>query len=73
MGHSMGGFSTWWLGQKYADIWASIAPLSGYLPDVDFLLPKLTNVPVQVSIGGAEVPAWVEASRKLVQTMKARG
>jgi predicted peptidase len=73
MGHSMGGFGTWWLGQKYADTWAAIAPMSGVLPNVDYQLPRLVRVPVQISIGGAETPAWVEASRKLAETMKARG
>jgi predicted peptidase len=73
MGHSMGGFGTWWLGQKYADTWAAIAPMSGVLPDVDYQLPRLVGVPVQISIGGAETPAWVEASRALAATMKARG
>jgi predicted peptidase len=73
MGHSMGGFGTWWLGQKYADTWAAIAPMSGVLPDVDYQLTKLTRVPVQISIGGAETPAWVEASRALAATMKTRG
>jgi len=73
MGHSMGGFGTWWLGQKYADTWAAIAPMSGVLPNVDYQLPKLKAVPVMVSIGGAENPAWVEASRKQVDTMKAMG
>ena len=38
MGHSMGGFGTWWLGQKYADTWAAIAPMSGVLPNVDYQL-----------------------------------
>jgi predicted peptidase len=73
MGHSMGGFGTWWLGQKYANTWAAIAPMSGVLPDVDYQLPRLMRVPVHVSIGGAETPAWVEASRRLVETMKAKG
>jgi predicted peptidase len=73
MGHSMGGFGTWWLGQKYADTWAAIAPMSGVLPDVDYQLARLARVPAHVSIGGAENPAWVEASRTLVETMKASG
>jgi poly(3-hydroxybutyrate) depolymerase len=73
MGHSMGGFGTWWLGQKYADTWAAIAPMSGVLPDVDYQIQKLTRVPVQISIGGAENPAWVQASRALAETMKAKG
>ena len=73
MGHSMGGFGTWWLGQKYAAKWAAIAPMSGVLPNVDYQLPKLKAVPVMVSIGGAEAPAWVEASRKEVDAMNAAG
>ena len=73
MGHSMGGFGTWWLGQKHADIWAAIAPMSGVLPDVDYHLPRLRDVPVHISIGGAENPAWVEASRRQVETMRAMG
>jgi poly(3-hydroxybutyrate) depolymerase len=73
MGHSMGGFGTWWLGQKYASTWAAIAPMSGVLPNVDYQLPKLKNVPVMISIGGAENPAWVDASRKQFEAMKALG
>jgi predicted peptidase len=73
MGHSMGGFGTWWLGQKHADTWAAIAPMSGVLPNVDYQLSKLKNVPVMVSIGGAENPAWVDASRKQIDAMKALG
>lgn len=73
MGHSMGGFGTWWLGQKYADMWAAIAPLSGVLPDIDYRLPRLREVAVHVSIGGEENPAWVEASRMQVEAMNAMG
>ena len=73
MGHSMGGFGTWWLGQKHAQLWAAIAPMSGVLPDVDYQLPKLRNVAVHVSIGGAETPAWVAASRAQVTALKKLG
>jgi hypothetical protein len=47
--------------------------MSGVLPDVDYRLPRLENVAVHVSIGGAETAAWVEASRAQVETMKAMG
>jgi poly(3-hydroxybutyrate) depolymerase len=73
MGHSMGGFGTWWLGQKHAQLWAAIAPMSGVLPDVDYQLPKLKKVAVHVSIGGAENPAWVMASRAQVAALKQLG
>ena len=29
MGHSMGGAGTWYLGAKYSDLWAGVAPISG--------------------------------------------
>jgi predicted peptidase len=73
MGHSMGGFGTWWIGQKYADLWAAIAPMSGVLPDVDYHLRRLSDVAVHVSIGSDENPAWVEASRAQVETMMEMG
>ena len=73
MGHSMGGFGAWWLGQKYADLWAAIAPMSGVLPNVDYQLARLTRVPVHISIGGQENPEWVAASRRQVETMQAMG
>jgi len=73
LGHSMGGFGTWWLGQKYADRWAAIAPMSGVLPNVDYQLARLERVPVHVSIGGQENPDWVDASRRQVETMRAMG
>jgi predicted peptidase len=73
MGHSMGGFGTWWLGQKYAGLWAAIAPMSGVLPEVDYHLQNLESVAVHISIGGEENPAWVEASRQQVARMKAMG
>lgn len=73
LGHSMGGFGTWWLGQKYAERWAAIAPMSGVLPDVDYQLPRLKSVPVHISIGGRENPDWVAASRRQADTMRAAG
>jgi predicted peptidase len=73
LGHSMGGFGTWWLGQKHAERWAAIAPMSGVLPNVDYHLPRLQNVPVHISIGGKENPDWVAASRQQADTMRAEG
>jgi predicted peptidase len=73
LGHSMGGFGTWWLGQKHAELWAAIAPMSGVLPNVDYHLARLTDVPVHISIGGQENPDWVAASRQQVETMQAMG
>jgi poly(3-hydroxybutyrate) depolymerase len=41
MGHSMGGSGTWYLGRKYADMWAAIGPMSG-------------GIPVIAAVGGEE-------------------
>jgi len=47
--------------------------LSGVLPNFNYHLPRLRDVAVMVSFGDAETPAWVEASRAQVETMKAMG
>jgi predicted peptidase len=55
MGHSMGGAGTWYVGQKYADIWAGLAALSGsgnrfFTPDYE----KLAAIPMHISVGSEE-------------------
>jgi hypothetical protein len=50
-----------------------LVAVTGALPDIDYHLPRLQDVAVHVSIGGAENPDWVEASRRQVDTMKAMG
>lgn len=55
MGHSMGGAGTWYLGQKYADVWAGMAALSGsgnrfFTPDYE----KLAGIPIHISVGSEE-------------------
>ena len=62
MGHSMGGFGTWWLGQKHADLWAAIAPMSGRaaergLPSRASCAragPRLDRRPRESRVGGRE-------------------
>ena len=31
-GHSMGGWGTWWIGLRHADLFAGICPMSGFAP-----------------------------------------
>ena len=55
MGHSMGGAGTWYLGQKYADMWAGLAALSGtgnrfFTPDYE----ELAGTPIHISVGSEE-------------------
>ena len=72
MGHSMGGFGAWYLGAKYADLWAAIAPMSGTTPSHEIDVKTLAKLPVLVAVGGEEVPT-VAASKAKVEQLKAAG
>jgi predicted peptidase len=72
MGHSMGGMGTYVLGQKYAEQWAAIAPMSGTLADATYSLDRLTNVAVMLSAGATET-ATVAAARAQVEQMRKMG
>jgi predicted peptidase len=74
MGHSMGGFGTWFLGQKHIDMWAAIAPMSGIndngLKELD--IRKLARKPILVAVGEQETDTVV-TSKKAVEALKAAG
>lgn len=74
MGHSMGGFGTWFLGQKHAGTWAAIAPMSGInengLKELDFR--TLARKPVLVAVGEQEADTVV-SSKKAVDALMAAG
>jgi predicted peptidase len=74
MGHSMGGFGAWFLGQKHLDKWAAIAPMSGInengLKELD--IGKLARKPVLVAVGEQETDTVI-TSRKAVAALKAAG
>jgi predicted peptidase len=74
MGHSMGGFGAWFLGQKHLDMWAAIAPMSGIneaaLKELD--IKKLARKPVMVAVGEQETETVV-TSKKAVEALKAAG
>jgi predicted peptidase len=74
MGHSMGGGGTWYLGQKYAEKWAALAPIAGGGADAEnYPFDRLKGMPVMVSLGDADATAPVGASRAMVSQMKSRG
>jgi predicted peptidase len=72
MGHSMGGMGAYVLGQKYADKWAAIAPMSGTLADAEYFLGRLLHVAVMLSAGSTET-AVVEAAEKQIDVMNEMG
>jgi poly(3-hydroxybutyrate) depolymerase len=72
MGHSMGGAGTWYLGQKHADRWAAIAPMSGtgLFSSVDPSV--MARLPVMVAVGGEET-GQLAPSRSTVEQIEAAG
>jgi predicted peptidase len=68
MGHSMGGAGTYFLGQKYNDIWAAIAPMSGTFGGGDYHYDRLKDMPILVSCGEKET-GIVEAATAQLKEM----
>ena len=66
MGHSMGGWGTWWIGLRNQDTFACLCPMSGYAPE--YLLPNAFHTdpyiihseddPI-VDISGSRIPASI--------------
>jgi predicted peptidase len=74
IGHSMGGGGTWYLGQKYAEKWAAMAPIAGPASDLQsYPFDRLKGMPVMVWHGDADATVPVGASRSMVAAMKAHG
>ncbi len=73
IGQSMGGGGTWYLGSKYHDIWAALAPLAPAVyisPDV---LEHAKHLPVMVVMGDADELVDVNVTRQWVAKMKELG
>jgi predicted peptidase len=73
MGHSMGGLGTWYLGEKYADKWAGLAPVAGGFENTDYPWERLRGMPVFVSNGSADTVAVPSRARRQVAAMQKAG
>ena len=76
MGHSMGGAGTYYLGAKYNDIWAGIAPISGAngIPD-QATAERYKKIPVLLMHGDKDTivpPATSRRAAMLLQTVGAQ-
>ena len=71
-GHSMGSGGTWYIGGKYAEYWAALAPMSGpFVLQAGYPWEDLRATPMLVTEGlGA---ATVAGSRALRDWLKAQG
>jgi predicted peptidase len=76
MGHSMGGAGTYYLGSKYGNVWAALAPIApaamGMTNDRTKVLQAIkdSRVPMLVSMGDADEAVPVANVRTWVETMK---
>jgi len=73
MGHSMGGLGTWYLGEKYRDKWAGLAPIAGGFENTDYPWERLRGMPVLVSNGSADTVAIPSRARNQVAAMEKAG
>lgn len=73
MGHSMGGLGTWYLGEKFRDKWAGIAPIAGGFENTDYPWERLRGMPVLVGNGSADTVAIPSRARRQVAAMEKAG
>jgi poly(3-hydroxybutyrate) depolymerase len=73
MGHSMGGFGTFFLGAKHNTLWAGIAPIAGGGVGPNAPAERLKGVPVLVMHGAEDTVVRKEASRASVRALQAVG
>lgn len=70
IGQSMGGGGTWYLGSKYSDIWAALAPMAPAAPSDNSILEGASHLPVMVVMGDADQLVDVNVTRVWVEKMK---
>jgi poly(3-hydroxybutyrate) depolymerase len=70
MGNSMGGAGTWYLGTKYPERWAAIAPSASPSVGEGFPIEKLKGMAVLYTVGENDN---VQRSRDMIQWLKERG
>ncbi len=72
-GHSMGSGGTWYLGAKYAQYWAAIAPMSGpFVDEANYPWDSIRKMPVLMTEGTGATPSLV-GSKAMLAWMKERG
>ena len=72
-GNSMGGFGTWYLGAKYAERWAAIAPSAGTSVGAGFPIERLKGLPMMYTNGEKDALVSVEGARKMIAYLKEKG
>src|SRR4051812_38826621 len=73
MGHSMGGAGTYYLGGKYNDIWAGLAPISGAGGIADGAADRYKSIPTLIMHGAKDSIVPAANSRRAVAALQAAG
>jgi len=73
MGHSMGGAGTYYLGGKYNDIWAGLAPISGAGGIADGSAERYKSLPTLIMHGAKDSIVPAATSRRAVAALQAAG
>jgi predicted peptidase len=73
IGQSMGGGGTWYLGTKFPDVWAALAPMAPAASGSPDVLADAQDLPVMVVMGDADQLVDVKVTRQWVAKMKALG
>ena len=73
MGHSMGGAGTYYLGGKYNDIWAGLAPISGAGGIADGTAERYKSLPTLILHGAKDSIVPPATSRRAVTALQAVG
>jgi poly(3-hydroxybutyrate) depolymerase len=70
MGNSMGGAGTWYLGAKYAEKWAALAPCAATTVGEGFPVERLKGMPLLYTVGEKDN---VERSREMIRWASEHG
>src|SRR4029077_1896223 len=73
MGHSMGGAGTYYLGGKYNDIWAGLAPISGAGGIADGTAERYKSLPTLIMHGAKDSIVPPANSRRAVAALQSVG
>jgi len=73
MGHSMGSGGAWYLGAKYFEYWAALAPMSGpFVDESNYPFDRIRPIPIFMTEGTGATPS-LAGSRRMAAWMKDRG
>jgi hypothetical protein len=74
-GMSLGGSGTWFLAARYPDIFAAIAPMSGFTSHMDFIddnIDKLANIPIRAFHGKTDNVVPFEETERIIKKLEGK-